>query len=60
MGNIFLCCSGNETRMRSEELVKWLESLKSEIGKIEYRSLWHYEQVLDMAIEAIRNKPNND
>lgn len=60
MENIFLCSSGNETRMRSEELVKWLESLKSEIGRIEYRGLWHYEQVLDMAIEAIRNKPNND
>ena len=55
MENIFLCSSGNETRMRSEELVKWLESLKSEIGRIEYRGLWHYEQVLDMAIEAIRN-----
>jgi hypothetical protein len=39
--------------MTREETVKWLESLKSEIGKLEHRSLWHYAEAIDMAIEAL-------
>lgn len=40
--------------MNREEIVKWLESLKHYIGKAKYSDLWHYEQVVDMAIEALR------
>lgn len=32
--------------MTREETIKWLESLKLEIGKVEYKSLWHYAEVL--------------
>jgi hypothetical protein len=43
--------------MTREETVKWLESLKSEIGKLEHRSLWHYAEAIDMAIEALKAEP---
>lgn len=39
--------------MTREETVKWLKSLKSEIGKSEYRSLWHYAKSIDMAIKVL-------
>ena len=39
--------------MTREEVVKWLESLKKEIGKAENRTLWHYAEAIDMAIEAL-------
>ncbi len=39
--------------MTREEVVKWLESLKREIGKAENRTLWHYAESIDMAIEAL-------
>ena len=39
--------------MTREETVKWLESLKAEIGKSEHRTLWHYAEAIDMAIEAL-------
>lgn len=39
--------------MTREETIKWLESLKSEIGKSEHRTLWHYAEAIDMAIEAL-------
>ena len=42
--------------MTREETIKWLESLKAEIGKSEHRTLWHYAEAIDMAIEAIKNK----
>ena len=40
--------------MTREETIKWLESLKAEIGKSEHRPLWHYAEALDMAIEALK------
>lgn len=43
--------------MTREENIKWLESLKAEIGKSEHRSLWHYAEALDMAIEALKELP---
>ena len=39
--------------MTKGEVVKWLESLKKEIGKAENHTLWHYAKSIDMAIEAI-------
>ena len=39
--------------MIREEVIKWLESLKREIGKAENRTLWHYAESIDMAIEAL-------
>ena len=39
--------------MTIEETVKWLKSLKSEIGKSEHRSLWHYAKSIDMAIKVL-------
>lgn len=42
--------------MTREETIKWLESLKSEIGKSEHRTLWHYAESLDVAIEALSER----
>lgn len=39
--------------MTKAEAVKWLESLKQEIGKTENCSLWHYAEAIDMVIEAM-------
>ena len=39
--------------MTREETIKWLESLKAEIGKSEHRTLWHYAEAIDMAVEAL-------
>lgn len=41
--------------MTREENIKWLKSLKAEIGKSEHRALWHYAEAIDMAIEALSN-----
>lgn len=43
--------------MKSEETIKWLESLKAEIGKSEHKTLWHYAEAIDIAIEALKNEP---
>lgn len=40
--------------MTRKETIKWLESLKAEIGKSEHRSLWHYAEAIEMAIEALK------
>lgn len=42
--------------MNREETIKWLKSLKAEIGKLEYRTLWHYAEVIDIAIEALQDE----
>ena len=39
--------------MTREEIIKWLESLKAEMGKSEHSTLWHYAEAIDMAIEAL-------
>ena len=39
--------------MTRKEVVKWLESLKREIGKEENHTLWHYAEAIDMAIKAL-------
>lgn len=43
--------------MNREEIIKWLESLKAEMGKPEHGALWHYAEALDMAIEALQDRP---
>ena len=42
--------------MTREECIKWLKSLKTEIGKSEHRTLWHYAEAIDTAIEALQNE----
>lgn len=44
--------------MTNDETIKWLESLKAEIGKAEHRTLWHYAEAIDMAIEALSEPIN--
>ena len=39
--------------MTKAESVKWLESLKQEIGKTKNCSLWHYAEAIDMVIEVM-------
>lgn len=40
-------------RMTNKEIAKWLQSLKSEIGKQSNQHLWNYEEAIGMAIEAL-------
>ena len=40
--------------MTREETIKWLESLRAEIGKSEHRALWHYAEAIDIAIKALQ------
>lgn len=40
--------------MMREECINWLKSLKTEIGKSEHRTLWHYAEAIDAAIEALQ------
>ena len=40
--------------MTMEECIKWLKSLKTEIGKSEHRTLWHYAEAIDTAIDALQ------
>ena len=51
--------SNQETQNSNGEIIKWLESLKAEIGKSEHRTLWHYAEAIDMAIEAL-SAPSGD
>ena len=45
--------NGMEEEMENAEIVIWLQSLKSEIGKQSNQHLWNYEEALDMAIKAL-------
>lgn len=42
--------------MTKEEMIKWLENLKEDIGRPRYEALWHYEQALDEVIEALKQE----
>ena len=42
--------------MKNVEIVKWLQSLKKEIGKLNNRHLWNYKEVLDIAIKALQTE----
>lgn len=39
--------------MIREGTIKWLESLKKEVGKAENQTLLHYAEAIDMAIEVL-------
>lgn len=39
--------------MNRKETIKWLESLKAEIGKSEHSELWHYAEAIDITIKAL-------
>lgn len=39
--------------MTKAEAIKWLKSLKQEIGKTKNCSLWHYAEAIDMVIEVM-------
>ena len=41
--------------MTCEESIKWLESLKKELGQSQYQGLWHYEQALAETIELLQS-----
>ncbi len=41
--------------MTCKESIKWLESLKKEIGQSQYQGLWHYEQALAETIELLQS-----
>ena len=46
--------------MNREEIIKWLELLKNDIGKAQYSDLWHYEQVIDAAINELKTQISNN
>ena len=39
--------------MTVDEAVRWLASLGAEIGQMQYRGLWHYEQAIADIIELL-------
>ena len=41
--------------MTLNDSVKWLESLKKELGQSQYQGLWHYEQALAETIELLQS-----
>lgn len=41
--------------MTCKESIKWLESLKKELGQSQYQGLWHYEQALSETIELLQS-----
>ena len=41
--------------MTCKESIKWLESLKKELGQSQYQGLWHYEQALVKTIELLQS-----
>lgn len=41
--------------MTCKENIKWLESLKKELGQSQYQGLWHYEQALAETIELLQS-----
>lgn len=41
--------------MTCKESIKWLENLKSDLGKSQFSELWHYEQALAETIELLKS-----
>lgn len=46
--------------MTKPEAVNWLINIMSDIGKIEHKDLWHYEQALDEIKEMLESEARND
>lgn len=36
--------------MTYKDSIKWLEALKREIGQVQHRDLWHFEEAIDEII----------
>lgn len=41
--------------MNCKDCIKWLENLKSDLGKSQFSELWHYEQALVETIELLQS-----
>ena len=53
MHDDYFCADRKRGTMTRVETIKWLESLKKEIGKVENHTLWHYAETIDTAIGAL-------
>lgn len=40
-------------KMTNGEAINWIINLSADIGKVEHRALWHYEQALDEIREVL-------
>lgn len=40
--------------MKYKDSIKWLESLKQQIGQTQHSDLWHFEQAIDETIDNLR------
>lgn len=40
--------------MIKKEAIKWLENLKNDIGKMQFRALWDYAQAIDEIIKLLQ------
>lgn len=40
--------------MKYKDSIKWLESLKQQIGQAQHSDLWHFEQAIDETIDNLR------
>ena len=40
--------------MTYKESIQWLEALKEQIGQVQHRDLWHFEQAIDEIIENLK------
>lgn len=40
--------------MKVKDNIEWLKSLKQQIGQIQHRDLWYFEQVIDETIVNLR------
>lgn len=45
------------TGMNNAEAVNWLINITADIGKIEHKDLWHYEQALSEIREMLEDAP---
>lgn len=41
--------------MTCKDCIKWLENLKSDLGKSQFSELWHYEQAMAEIIELLQS-----
>ena len=40
--------------MKYKDSIKWLKSLKQQIGQAQHSDLWHFEQAIDETIDNLR------
>lgn len=41
-------------KMSKNEMIKWLQNLKKDIGQPQHQDLWHYAEMLDEVIGIIK------